>query len=133
MVPIEMLTILGIFDSLNPFSSVSAITQEINLVIFGFKIVIMLFIISFVRSRFGGGKIVTLITLGLVYILLFTNYFALFGPMMFIYMFLIFGFTTIVFDMSIAKPWKKMDLGGMQQGHMPDANEEYNRMYRKAM
>lgn len=88
------------------------IVDDIQLILFGFKIVILLFIISFVRSRFGGGPIVTILVLLFGYIMLFTDYFVIFGPMMFIYLFIAFGFITIVFDLAIAKPWKKMDLGG---------------------
>ncbi len=81
------------------------------MLILAFKLVILLFIISFVRSRFGGGPIVSIMVFLLAYIMLFTNYFYIFGPAMFIYFFIIFGFISILFDLSIAKPWKKMNLG----------------------
>ena len=46
---------------------------------------------------------------------------------MFIYMFITFGFTTILFDLAIAKPWKKMDMGGgdMEEGKMRMMKERY--------
>ena len=106
---IPLLTVL--FNFPNPLEWMKnaffgGILSDINLIIFGFKIVILLFIVSFVRSRFGGGPIVTILILVFGYIILFQN-FLIFGPMMFIYLFMIFGFTTIVFDLAIAKPWKK--------------------------
>lgn len=96
------------------------IISDINLIVFGFKIVILLFIVSFVRSRFGGGPIVTILILVFGYIMLFQN-FLVFGPMMFIYLFMIFGFTTIVFDLAIAKPWKKYPK--MEGEHMSSREE----------
>lgn len=100
-----------IFEFPNPLEWIKntlfgGVLSDINLIIFGFKIVILLFIVSFVRSRFGGGPIVTILVLVFGYIMLFQNFFV-FGPMMFIYLFMIFGFTTIIFDLAIAKPWKK--------------------------
>ena len=108
---IGLFSVLGLFDlgKLLPWLfGPSSLQQDINLLVLGFKIVILLFIISFARSRFGAGPIVTILVFVLAYIMLFTNYFYIFGPMMFVYFFIIFGFISIVFDLSIAKPWRKM-------------------------
>lgn len=120
---IPLLTVL--FNFPNPLEWMKnaffgGILSDINLIIFGFKIVILLFIVSFVRSRFGGGPIVTILILVFGYIILFQN-FLIFGPMMFIYLFMIFGFTTIVFDLAIAKPWKKYPK--MEGEHMNSRGE----------
>ena len=99
-----------ILFSFNPFAGLQ---EDIILLTFAFKIVILLFIIQFFRNRFGDTPIVTILVAGMGYLFLFTDYFyIIFGPMMFIYMFITFGFTTILFDLAIAKPWKKMDMGG---------------------
>lgn len=99
--------------------------DDIGLIIMGFKLVILLFIISFVKSRFGGGPVVTVLVFVLGYVMLFTDYFVLFGPIMFIYLFIIFGFTSIIFDLAIAKPWKKMKAGGTDT-HFKEAAERHD-------
>ena len=113
---------MGFFDFLNPFSGIQA---ELNLLLFAFKIVILLFIIQFVRNRFGSGTIVTLLVLGLGYVMLFTDYFLIFGPMMFIYMFIAFGFISLLFDLAIAKPWQKMG------GESAEAGTDYKDSLRR--
>ena len=88
------------------FGIFSSIGAKASLLVLGFKLVFLLFIVQFLRNRFGHGPIITVGTLILGYILLFTNYFFVFGPIMFIYLFILFGFTSILFDLAIAKPWK---------------------------
>jgi hypothetical protein len=124
------MVLLGFWSSLNPFASAM---EDLSLLMMAFKIVILLFIIQFVRNRFGGGTIVTLLVLGLGYVMLFTNYFAIFGPMMFIYLFISFGFISLLFDLSIAKPWKKMPTegGGDTNYHEKHGqHEQINKMRR---
>lgn len=106
------------------------VITDINLILLGFKLVILLFIVSFVRARFGGGPVVTILVFLLGYIMLFTDYFAIFGPAMFIYLFVIFGFTSIVFDLAIAKPWKKMP---KMEGGEPDTTYKEARERQEAM
>jgi hypothetical protein len=91
--------------------------QDIDLLIIAFKVVILLFIVSFVRGRFGGGPIVTVLIFVLGYIMLFQSWY-IFGPMMFIYLFIVFGFSAILFDVAITKPWQ--DHGAMMEGHTPE-------------
>ena len=105
--------LLGIFDALNPLAGLE---EDINLLILGFKLVILLFIIQFFRNRFGNSPVVTLLVAVMAYVFLFTDYFFVFGPMMFVYLFIIFGFTSILFDLAIAKPWKSHDFGGGDEG-----------------
>ncbi|MEM0372691.1 MAG: hypothetical protein QXO69_02520 [archaeon] len=122
---------LAFWDKLNPFAG---IIEDVSLLMLAFKIVILLFIVQFVRNRFGGGTIVTLLVLGLGYVMLFTNYFAIFGPVMFIYLFISFGFISILFDLSIARPWKKPEMGDEgSEGHSPtfhDKHEQHERISR---
>ena len=105
---------LGLFDSMFSFFGAS---QDVNLLILGFKVVILLYIIQFFRGRFGESPVVTLLVAGVAYLFLFTSYFNIFGPMMFVYLFIIFGFTSILFDLAIAKPWKKMGMQEEEEGH----------------
>ena len=98
--------VLGLFTTLNTLNQLNSMQGNINLIILGFKVVILLFIIQFFRNRFGNSPLVTLLVAGVAYIFLFTNYFKIFGTMMFIYFFIILGFTSILMDLALAKPWR---------------------------
>ena len=117
---------LGLFDSISPLNGFQG---DINLLILGFKLVILLYIIQFFKGRFGNSPIMTLLVAGVAYLFLFTNYFAVFGPMMFVYLFVAFGFTSILFDLAIAKPWKEHDFGGKDEkgGNHTTYKEEVER------
>jgi hypothetical protein len=97
--------------------------DTINLVILGFKIVVLLFIVQFVRGRFGGGPIVTILILVLGYVVLFSNLAPILSTAMFIYLFIIFGFSMLVMDLAIAKPWARGG-GAEEEGHM--TGKEYS-------
>jgi hypothetical protein len=112
---------LTILASLNPLDwllkPATDILDTVNLLILGFKIVVLLFIVQFVRGRFGGGPIVTILILVLGYVMLFSNLAPIFTTAMFIYLFIIFGFSMLVVDLVIAKPWAGG--GGEEEGgHM---------------
>ena len=112
---------LTILASLNPLDwllkPATDIMDSVNLLILGFKIVVLLFIVQFVRGRFGGGPIVTILILVLGYVMLFSNLAPIFTTAMFIYLFIIFGFSMLVMDLVIAKPWAGG--GGEEEGgHM---------------
>jgi hypothetical protein len=116
-----------ILASLNPLDyilkPVTNIMDTINLVILGFKIVVLLFIVQFVRGRFGGGPIVTILILVLGYVVLFSNLAPILSTAMFIYLFIIFGFSMLVMDLAIAKPWARGG-GAEEEGHM--TGKEYS-------
>jgi len=118
---------LTILASLNPLDyilkPVTNIMDTINLVILGFKIVVLLFIVQFVRGRFGGGPIVTILILVLGYVVLFSNLAPILSTAMFIYLFIIFGFSMLVMDLAIAKPWARGG-GAEEEGHM--TGKEYS-------
>ena len=118
---------LGLFDSM---LGTFGMGQDANLLILGFKIVILLYIIQFFRGRFGESPVVTLLVAGVAYLFLFTNYFKIFGPMMFVYLFIIFGFTSILFDLAIAKPWKSM--GGMEGGESEEEGHGVHHSFKEA-
>jgi hypothetical protein len=126
--------LLAILASWNPIDwimkPVTELRQTIDLLMLGVKVVILLFIVQFVRGRFGGGPLVTILILIIGYIFLFQLSW-IFEPMMLIYLFIIFGFTGLLFDLAIAKPWKSMGApGGEEGGHM--TSKEYNeRLHRE--
>ena len=91
------------------------IFEELGWLMIGFKIVVLIFIIGFVRARFTDNTLVTILTLGLGYIVLF-QYWYLFGPMMLIYLFIIFGFSAVLVDIAITKPWTKHAWTGKNEG-----------------
>ena len=82
------------------------ISDTFSLLFLGIKLVILLFIIQYVRGHFGSGPIVTVLTLILGYIILFQNW-MIFGPLMIFYLFVVFGFSAILMDLAIVKPWKR--------------------------
>jgi len=81
-----------------------------DLLMLAFKLVVLLFIIQFVRERFGNSWFATALTFVLAYIVLFQAW-AIFGPIMIIYMLIIFGFTGLAMDLAIAKPWAGHAIG----------------------
>ena len=85
-------------------SVINQLIGDINLAITGFKIIVLLFIIQFIRSHFNAGVLPILLTIVIGYIFLF-HYWAIFGPIMLVYFLLIFGFTSALLDIAIVKPW----------------------------
>jgi hypothetical protein len=105
---------------LGPFMGVK---ESIDLLFLAFKIVVLLFVVSFVRGKFGGGPIVTVLILVLGYIILF-QYWMFFGPLMLVYLFIVFGFTAILFDVAITKPWQGH--GGEMPGGEMGENRDFS-------
>lgn len=100
--------------------------EEVGWLMIGFKLVVLIFIVGFVRSRFGGGPLVTILTLGIGYIVFFQQWY-IFGPMMFIYLFIIFGFSAVIMDIAITGGHKKsawvshgemQGMGAMEEGEI---------------
>jgi hypothetical protein len=105
------LFVLGVFDWIMNRLFGQVFGVEWDLIMFAIKLVVLLFIVSFVRGHFQAGTIVTILVLILGYIILF-QYWMLFGPLMIIYILIVFGFTSILFDLSIVKPWEGGGGGG---------------------
>ncbi|RLG21832.1 hypothetical protein DRN74_00175 [Candidatus Micrarchaeota archaeon] len=95
MEPMASIAVIGI---------ISRILGDINLAVTGFKIIVLLFVIQFIRSHFDAGPIPVLLTLIIGYIFLF-QYWEIFGPIMLVYFFIIFGFVSVLLDIAIVKPW----------------------------
>lgn len=128
----DLLTILASWNPIDwILDPIHDITQTINLIVFGFKIIVLLFIVQFVRGRFGGGPIVTILILVLGYLFLDYMWF-FFGSMMAIYLFIAFGFSMLIMDLVIAKPWAR---GAMEEGegHMTGKQYSEELAKRKAM
>ncbi len=90
-----MLEKLGILDSLMP--------QQIglfNLAIIGIKLFILVFIIKFLRRKISDPTAVTLITLGLAYLLLF-RWAWLWIPLLLIVIILPHGPIDVMFDLAL--------------------------------
>lgn len=102
MVGAEAFVALGLLESL---------LADWNLAVTGFKIIVMLFIVQYVRNHFEGGIFPTILTAVLCYIFLF-HYWYVFGPIMLVYLMVIFGFTSILMDIAITRPWAKEPHGG---------------------
>jgi hypothetical protein len=113
MVPLAVFApvLLGILEFIE--RDLLGIKDEFSLIMLGLKIVVLLFIVSFVRGRFAGGAISTILVFVLGYVILFQNW-MLFGPLMIIYLLVVFGFTAILIDLVIIKPWAGG--GGMGSG-----------------
>lgn len=104
-----MPVVLGILEFIE--RDLLGIKDEFSLIMLGLKVVVLLFIVSFVRGRFAGGPIVTVLVLVLGYVVLFQNW-MMFGPLMIIYLLVTFGFTAILIDLVIIKPWAGGGGGG---------------------
>jgi F0F1-type ATP synthase assembly protein I len=70
-----------------------------ELVLLGFKVVMLLFLVGWVRSHLGGGLVATIVMLVLGYLVLFV-YFDIFGPLTLVYLLLIMGVTGIIQDLA---------------------------------
>jgi len=128
---------LSILLSWNPIDwimqPVNDIKQTIDLLLLGFKLVVLLFIVQFVRNRFSGGPIVTVLVLVIGYIFLFQMW-PLFGSMMLVYLLIFFGFSMLVMDLAIAKPWARGGAGGEEEGeHMSGKQYQEETAKRQAM
>ena len=93
---------MGIFEQIS--QSVMGTGSTWDLLVLAVKLVVLLFIIQFVREKFGNSWFATLLTFVFAYIILFQAW-AIFGPIMIIYMLIMFGFTGLAMDLAIAKPW----------------------------
>ena len=99
---------MGIVDQI--IQSIMGSGSTLDLLVLAIKIVVLLFIIQFVLERFGNSWFATLLVFVLGYVVLFQAW-SIFGPIMIIYMLIIFGFTGLAMDLAIAKPWAGNALG----------------------
>jgi len=90
-----MQTLLG--TGLSSMGGICGLIPYCELVLLGFKIVILMFIVGWVRSHLGGGLVATIVMLFLGYLALF-QYFYVFGPITILYLLVIMGATGIIQD-----------------------------------
>ncbi len=94
-----------------------------NLVILGLKIVMLLFIIGWVRGHLGGGMVATIVMLFIGYLALF-QYFYVFGPMTIVYLLIIMGIGGMVQDLAF---------GSSMYGAGPEAEAQQNNLVARMM
>ncbi len=74
-----------------------ALMEKVNLVILGLKIVVLVFIVGWVRAHIGGGRLGTFLMLLIGYLVLF-RYWFLTGPLAILYLLAITGITGLAMD-----------------------------------
>jgi Na+-translocating ferredoxin:NAD+ oxidoreductase RnfE subunit len=96
-----------------------------DLIVIGFKIVLLMFVIGWVREHLGGGTIASIVMLLLGYLTLFP-YFYLFGPMLAVYLVIMLGLANIIQDLTfglgfygLSAEEKAQKEAMKQQGHTP--------------
>ena len=98
------------------FSFVCGMSKECEYLILGLRVVVLLFLVGWVRSRMGGGLIATVVLLFVGYLVLF-QFWWLFGPLAIVYLAAMYGalgmFITFLFTKEAYFPGLKMP-GGPQ-------------------
>ena len=87
-------SLIGKLLGLGPIAS---LLEKVNLVILGLKIVVLLFVVGWVRTHVGGGRLGTFVLLLVGYLILFP-YWYLFGPLAILYLLAITGVTGLAMD-----------------------------------
>lgn len=90
---------MGLFDW---FFAVKELWTWIDLSV---RLIIFLFILSFFRSRLGSGLISLLLTVIVSYFVLW-EYWWFFSTPFIIYILMILGVTSVLFDLVLTKPWR---------------------------
>lgn len=97
-----------------------------DIILIGFKIVMLLFIVGWVRGHLGGGIIATLVMLFMGYFMLF-DFFFIFGPLAAIYILAIVGVTGLAMDLVFTKHYY-LPGGSHGGGEMAAAGPAHNMM-----
>lgn len=87
---------MGLFDF------ITEINDAFGLIMLGFKIVILIFIVGWVRGHLGGGLVATVAILIIGWFVFF-EYFAIFGPMAIVYLILIIGGSGVIMDLAFGR------------------------------
>ena len=89
-----------VFDAIfGALGGVCNMLPNCDLIVIGFKIVLLMFVIGWVREHLGGGTIASIVMLILGYLALFP-YFYLFGPMLAVYLVIMLGLANIIQDLT---------------------------------
>ena len=86
------------------------IIPQYNIVKLGFRVLILLYIISFVREKFGGGALGTIAALVAAYVFIFQLPFLQFAVLA--YIILTMGISNILLDVALANPFKMIGKKG---------------------
>lgn len=78
------------------------IKNTFDLIMLGFRIVILVFLVGWVRSHLGGGIVATVAVLIIGWLVLF-QYFSLFGPLAVLYLILIVGGSGVIMDIAFGR------------------------------
>lgn len=84
------------------FSGICSMIPQCELIMLGFRIIVLLFLIQWVRMRLGGGMIASVVVLVIGYFVLF-EFWWLFGPLAIVYLAAIFGAIGLVTDFFFTK------------------------------
>ncbi len=98
------------------------LVNKFNLVMLGFKVVVLVFIVGWVRAHIGGGRLGTFIMLFLGYLLLF-RYWALTGPIALLYLMAITGITGLAMDIVFTRGYYTG--GGLEEAASQERTAEY--------
>jgi Na+-translocating ferredoxin:NAD+ oxidoreductase RnfE subunit len=92
-----------VFDAIfSAMGSACNLLPYCNYLMIGFKLVLLMFVIGWVREHMGGGMVAAVVTLVLGYLALFP-FFYIFGSMLIVYLIMILGFVNIVQDLAFGK------------------------------
>ncbi|MFC2174425.1 hypothetical protein ACFLQ2_00960 [archaeon] len=105
---------MGFLDSvlgtgMGAMGGVCGFIPNCEFIMLGLKIVMLLFIIGWVRSHLGGGLVATIVMLFIGYLALF-QYFAVFGPLTIVYLLIIMGVGGAITDLAFGREY--YGLGG---------------------
>ncbi len=98
--------------------------NKFNLVILGLKLVVLIFIVGWVRTHIGGGKLGTFLMLFIGYLALF-RYWFLTGPIAIIYLLAITGVTGLAMDIVFTRSYYTKGGGGMEAMEGSERDAEY--------
>ena len=84
------------------FGGACSFIPNCEFIMLGLKIVMLLFIVGWVRGHLGGGLVATIVMLFIGYLALF-QYFAIFGPLTIVYLLVIMGVGGMVTDMAFGR------------------------------
>ena len=98
---------MGFLDSVlgggtSLFGGACSLIPNCELVLLGLKIVMLLFIVGWVRSHLGGGLVATIVMLFIGYLALF-QYFYMFGPLTIVYLLIIMNVGGMITDFAFGR------------------------------
>lgn len=120
-------TVFG--NSLGMLGGVCSFLPYCELLILGLKIVMLLFIVGWVRGHLGGGLVATIVMLFIGYLALF-QYFVIFGPMTILYLLIIMGIGGAITDIAFGREYYGLGGRGEEQArsmqqHMMRGDHDY--------